>query len=87
MSISLSGNKETDKRKCHQNETSSRSDKMQRKRQGRQIKMLTHKILPKGFSLNDYIALARFRKHFIIHSHAGPPFWLSHPRKLFSEKA
>ncbi|NOX87268.1 MAG: hypothetical protein GXO86_15145, partial [Chlorobi bacterium] len=82
-SISLSGNKETDKRKCHQNEASTRSDEMQRKRQGRQIKTLARNIQPKGFSLNDYIALARFRRHFIIHSNTGPPFWLSRPRKLF----
>jgi len=25
--------------------------------------------------------------HFIIHARAGPPFWLSRPRKLFLEKA
>jgi hypothetical protein len=59
-------------------------------RQGRQIKTLTRKILPEGFSLNDYIALARFCKHFIIHVNAGPPpsadGWLPHPRKLFLNK-
>jgi len=87
VSISLSGNKEIEKRKCHQNDASARSDKMQRIRQGSQIKTLTRDAIPEGFSLNDCIALARIRTPFIIHAHAGPPFWLSRPRKLFLEKA